>query len=303
LSETEDSRSDRGLTGYALACRRAGEPLVQCDGTWWREVGPCFFRPLLPFLDLPAGRAGLPSRSALGGCQYPSCAGGDPPNSYLAYLAFTDAHDYCLDHLRRGDRWEVRSAEKRLVIRPLSNSAEFKARAHPVYLEFQGRTRYRYLRSRVRKPEFDRWVDAEFADPGLVALGAWAGDSLVAVSLSRVVGEAWVYSSMFTSNDALRSHAASLMLHHVRCLAAAVDGVTMVFAGMRKAGRAGASVDAFYLQRGATIVRRSAVLRVNPLARWLLPRLRPELWGRLQGDFERAQKDRSQPARPRQSQP
>jgi hypothetical protein len=288
LPETEDSRSERGLTSYALACRRAGEPLVQCGRTWWREVGPCFFRPLLPFLGLPYGRVGLPSRSAFGGCQYPSCAGGDPPNSYLAYLAFTDVQDYCLDHLRRGDRWEVRSAEKRLVIRPLSNSAEFKARAHPVYLEFQGRTKYRYLQSRVRKPEFDRWVDAEFADPGLVALGAWAGDSLVAVSLSRVVGEAWVYSSMFTSNDALRSHAASLMLHRVRCLAAAVDGVTMVFAGMRKPRAAGASVDAFYLQRGATIVRRSAVLRVNPLARWLLTRFRPELWRQLQGNHDAA---------------
>ena len=287
IAALHERLSERGLAGYALACRRAGEPVVQCAGTWWREVRPCFFRPVLPFLDVASGRVDVPHRAALGGYQYPPSAGGDPPNSFLAYVAFADAQDYCLDHLRRGDRWKVRSAEKRFLIRPLSNNAEFKARAHPIYLEFHDRTQYGYLKKRVSKPQFDRWVDAEFTDPGLVALGAWAGDSLVAVSLSRVVGDAWVYSSSFASNDALHNNAASLMLHHVRCLAAAVDGVTIVFAGMQKPPAA-ASVDAFYLQRGATIVRRPAVLRVNPLARWLLPRFTPELWARLRGDFDAA---------------
>jgi hypothetical protein len=284
----DESLTTRGVASYALACRRAGQPLVQCGGTWWREVRPCFFRPILPFLDVLSIPVGLPYRSALGGCQYPSYPGGDPPNSFLAYLAFADARDYCLERLSPRLRRYVRSAERSFLIRPLSNTPEFKARAHRIYLQFHDRTKYRYLENRVRKPQFDRWVEAEFADPGLVALGAWAGDSLVAVGLSRVVGEAWVYSSFFASDDALRGHVANLMLHHVRSLAAAADGVTSVYCGMQKAGTAGASVDEFHLRRGAALIRRPAVLRVNPLARWMLFRLRPDIWGRLRGDTDTA---------------
>jgi hypothetical protein len=211
----------------------------------------------------------------------------------LGYIAFADARNYCLERLKHGRRWEVRSAQKNFVIRPFSNKAEFQAHAYPLYLEFHDRTKYGYLENRVRKPQFDRWADAEFVDAGLVALGAWAGDSLVAASLSRVVGEAWVYSSFFASNDALRSHVASLMLHHVRCLAATVDDVSFVFAGTQKPGGAGASVDAFYLHRGAMLVQRPAVLQVNPVAKWVMPRLTPNLWDQLRGDFDTDREVRS----------
>jgi hypothetical protein len=231
------------------------------------------------------GSLQVPYRAAFGGWQYPSYEGGNAPNSVLAYVAFADARNYSVQRLKHGRRWEVRSAEKCFAIRPFSNKAEFQAHAYPLYLEFHNRTKYGYLESRVRKSQFDRWADAEFADPGLVPLGAWEADSLVAASLSRVVGEAWIYSSFFASNDALRRHVASLMLHHVRGLAAKVDGVSFVFAGTQKSG-AGASVDAFYLHRGATLFQRPAVLQVNPLARWMLPRLTPNLWRKLRGDFD-----------------
>jgi hypothetical protein len=240
----------------------------------------------LPFLDVPAGAASLPFRSAFGGSQYPSYPGGDAPNSCFAYIAFANAREYSLKTLRRSHRWEVRSAEKKFDLRPLSGGAECKALGYPVYLEFHERTKYDYLEDRIRKPQFDRWVDAEFADPGLVALGAWAGGSLVAVSMSRVVGAAWLYSTFFASNDGLRGKVAGLMLHHVRGLAAAVDGVSMVFGGSQKLDAAGASVDAFYLHRGAALTRRPAVLRVNPLARWMLSRFRPAVWDALLGECD-----------------
>jgi len=275
----------RGLDEYALACRRSGQRLLRCGTTWWREVRPCFFRPFLPFLDVPSGSAGLPWRSALGGCQYPSGEGGPPPNSLLPYLAFEDAQGYSIQHLSPRLRRYVRAAERRYVIKPLMHSAEFKELAHPVYLEFHERTGYGYLDNRVRKPLFERWVDAEFADSGLVALGAWAGDSLVATGLSRVVGDAWVYSTFFATNDALHGHVANLMLHHVRTLASSVEGVATVYTGMQKFG-AGASVDAFYERRGAVMVRRPAVLRINPLAGWMLRLLKPDTWRRLRGDSD-----------------
>jgi hypothetical protein len=228
-----DALQSRGLDDYAAACRNVGQAVRRFGGTWWREIRPCFFRPLLPFLDVPSGPAGLPGRLVLGGCQYPASAGGAPANSVLAYLAFTEAEGYSLDSLPPRLRTYVRSSEKRFTVRRLSDRVEFKAHAHPIYVEFYNRTKYGYMKNRVRRSRFERWADAEFADPGLVALGAWAGESLVAVSLSRVVGDAWVYSSFFASDDALRGHVANLMLHRARCLAAEAAGVAMVFVGMQ----------------------------------------------------------------------
>jgi hypothetical protein len=227
--------------------------------------------------------SGLPSRAALGGWQYPAQEGGERPNSYLAYLAYADAPNYGLERLSRRHRRYVRLAQRRFLVRPLDR-AECKARAHPIYLEFHDRTGYDYLDCRVRTERFERWVDAEYGGQGLIALGAWAGNSLVAVSLSRRVGEAWVYCSFFAFDAAVNGHVADLMLHHIRGLAAAVDGVTMVYAGGLKP-RADASVDEFHLRRGATLVRRPAVLRVNPLARWMLGGFRPDLWRRVHGGF------------------
>jgi hypothetical protein len=290
LPETSETRTDTGLHSYALACRRAGDPLIQCGGTWWREVRPCFFRPFLPFLDVPSDRIGLPFRAILGGYQYPCCPGGGAPNSCLAYVAFEGANDYALDRLKPRLRGYVRSAQEQFAIRTFANSEEFKACAHPTYLEFYSRTNYGYQGSRTRKPAFDRWADAQFSDPGLVALGAWAGDLLVAASLSRVVGPVWVYSSFFASNEALRSQVANLMLHHARGQAAAA-GVTTFYAGMRKFGAAGESVDEFYLRRGATVVRRPAVLHVNPVIRLLLPSVSPGVWSHLRGDSSGTSED------------
>lgn len=273
----------RGLDDYALACQRVGQPVIRCAGSWWREVRPCFFRPLLPYLDQPAGPAHLPFRAIFGGCQYPAQADSEPPNSVFEYIAFPRAQEYSIKQLRHSHRSEVRSAEKRFIIGRIRDEEEFKARAHSVYLEFRARTRYEYLDGRIRKPVFDGWVEAEFGDPGLIALGAWRAGDLLAVTLSRIVGHAWVYSSFFASDEALRGHVAGLMLHHVRSLAAAEPGVTMVFGGAKKAAAVGASVDAFYLHRGAALATQATVLQVNPLAKWALMRFSPEVWARLSG--------------------
>jgi hypothetical protein len=272
----------RGLEGYALACRRVGQRVLPCGNTWWREVRPCFFRPILPFLDVPSGSVGLPRRAVLGGWQYPARGPLERPNSSLVYIAFLESGGYTIQRLHARLRSYVRSAERRFVVRRLSNGPDFKARAHPLYIQFYERTKYNYLASRLHRQGFDRWVDAEFGDPGLVALGAWDGDALAAVSLSRAVGNVWVYSSFFASNEAVRAHVANLLLHHVRGLAATDGGIDRVFVGMQKLGEQ-ASLDAFFLHRGAEYIRRPAILRVNPIAKWMLTHVRPDLWAQLRG--------------------
>lgn len=274
----------QGLENYGLASRRAGEKVICSEGQWWREVRPCFFRPILPFLSLCA-LSRLPERAAFGGCQYPSDATGEPPNSCLAYILFKDAEHYNLDCLSGRPKTYVRSAEKSFHVGPIVDRNLVKDQGHTVYVEFHRRTSYGYLGNRVSKPRFDQWVDAQFGDPGLIALGAWSGRTLVAVSLSRIVGDCWVYSSFFASDAAARAQVANLMIHHVRTLAAAGASVKSVFVGMSKAGTPAATVDEFYLRRGASVVRRPSVLRINPIARWLLPHLRPALWYRINGQM------------------
>jgi hypothetical protein len=287
MLSAEPRREFRGIDGFALACRRAGQSIVSGEGYWWREVAHCFFRPLLPYVGEWSVPPKLPRRVALGGCQYPSSRLDSTTTSALTYVSFPDAAAYHAEGLRHKHRAEIRAAQLSSVVRRISNADGLKA-AHPLYVQFHARTGYGYLAKRVRKPHFDRWVDAEFSDPGLVVLGAWRGESLVAVSLSRVVGRAWLYSSFFSSDDGLRSHSPALMLHEVRCLARDAEGVDFVFAGMQKFGTSGASVDSFYLHRGAVLVRRPAALRVNPLTRIILSRFRPDLWSRLRGFGEPA---------------
>jgi hypothetical protein len=152
-----------------------------------------------------------------------------------------------------------------------------------VYVEFQRRSGYDYLRRRVAREHFQCWAEDSLEHGGAIALGAWEGGNLVAASLSRAVESTWLYSTFFATTQALHHNVASLMLHHVRKVAAEHPGIERVFVGMRKAGLASESKDDFYLHRGAEVVVRPAVLWLNPLARAILMHHRPDLLDGLYG--------------------
>ncbi len=270
------------VEAFARASIREGQRIVQIEGTWWKEVRPCFYRTVIPFLPVGESRPRRPLLAACGAVQY-APYGDEPANSCLRHLAFEPAADYRLEQLKANRRWEVRSAAKLFELRAFRDAAEFGDRAHPVYVEFQARTGYGYLPERVQKDKFAAWAQAVFSDPGIIPLGLWQGDTLAAVSLSRIVEPLWIYSSFFARAEALRQHAASLMLHEVRQLAAQATGVRQVFVGMRKTGEAGEKVDSFYFLRGAVEVRTPTVLRINPLLAWSLARLKPSLLQQLRG--------------------
>lgn len=273
------------IDDYALACRREGQSLVKVDGIWWRAVRPCFYRPVIPFFPTPSPTPQVPARARWGAVQYAPPAVSEAANSHLHYVAFPDAQSYRLESLKPRRRLEVRAAMKCFQPRLFEDVAEFKATGHSVYLDFYQRSGYEYLAKRTRKVAFERWADAIFSDPGLIAIGLWAKGSLVSASLSRVVDDTWIYSSFFSTTEGLRNHAPSLMIHHVRELAATVDGVRRVFSGMRKNDEAGQKVDTFYLLRGAQVFSVPTVLRFNPLARWLLARVKPSLLEQMQGNL------------------
>lgn len=266
---------------YAHSLRTVGERLTDRDGIWWREVRPFFFRPLLPYTEVPGVLKAPNSRAKLGGYQYavpePAAA-----NSVMALLIFPGAGSYSLDQLNSDRRRGVRTAAKHFEVRPFADPHQFSVLAHPVYVSFYQRTHYRVYSARLDPGHFRQWANAIFSEPGSTVLGAFQGDSLAAVNISRVVGDTLHYSTFFATEDAMKRQVSSLMLHTVRALAAESGDIRQIFAGMRKSGRA-ESVDTFYLHRGCSLEAKPARLCLNPMVRLGLRVVQPHLLNRLTG--------------------
>ncbi len=254
---------------------------MEREGVWWREVRPFFFRPVLPFAVLSNEVAPPSFRASIGGFQYLVSAEA-AANSAMDFLVFRAADRYNLEELKAGRRWEVRSAAKRFVVRPIVEAREFAEAGHPIYVAFFERTGYSYLSQRVKRDRFRGWAEALFRDGGALVLGAFSGTEMVAASVSRRVDDTLLYSTFFARYEAMRHHVSSLMLHAVREAARDHREIRTVFAGMRKSGQA-RSVDEFYLLRGATIETRPARLCVNAAASIILRIVRPTLLRRLKG--------------------
>ena len=275
-------RTPPALDGYARITALEGGVVFQAGDCWWRKVRPFFYRPLLPLCELPEACPPPSWPARLGGFQFltpPSAA----HNSTMAFLVFPDASAYALARLPHSRRWEVKFAQRHYAVRPLLDLAEFQHQAYPVYVDFYHRTRYGYFSRRLNRDVFHRWVEALFAPGDALIRGAFAADRLQAVSIARAIAGTVYYHTFFCHTEALPGHVASLLLHHVREEAAHLPGITQVFAGMKKYG-AGASVDSFYLHRGAQVVRRPAVLRLSPLSRLLLRGASPHLLRQLVGE-------------------
>lgn len=263
------------LAEYARAMRAEGAKVAGHGDSWWRQVRPFFWRPLLPFAAIPRAER-VPSLSArLGGYQHvvPS---GARSNSVMQFLIFRDAKAYDLAALKSARRWEVRRAAKMFSVRPVTDLTEFLSPAHRVFVSFYERTRYGYLTDRLAPSRFAAWAKTLLSAPGTSIYGAYAGRDLVAVNVTRVVDDTLIYSSFFARWEAMQQHVSSLMLHAVRTAAAERGDVERVFAGMRKSGAA-QSIDRFYLLRGCAIETRPALLHLNPLIGWLTRLLPPDL--------------------------
>ncbi|MGA4578921.1 hypothetical protein [Limisphaera sp. VF-2] len=261
--------------------RAMGARIVESGGVFWRRVRPLFYRPLIPFEVLDPAAVRPPLAARWGAWQY---AVGDPgrANGSIACLMFQNAADYSLESMDKKRRWEVRRAQHEFRVRPLTEVHEL-LRAHPVFAEFQQRTGYHYRADRVRPDRYRAWAEKVFEHPKVRVLGAFDSSGIQAVGIVQRVADALLYATFFATDAALRKQVASLMLHVVRELAAATSGVHRVHAGLRKQG-ADASVDQFYLLRGAEVVTLPAFCRIHPLLAWGLERFRPDLKKRLLGE-------------------
>jgi hypothetical protein len=265
---------------YAAYERSMGATVVESDGIYWRRVRPGFYRPLLVFEPLNHLVVRPPCGAVWGGWQYTVCSR-EWANGSIGFLFFDDIAGYDLDCLDKKRRWEVRTAERLFTVRALKGPEELTA-AHPLYVDFQRRTGYKYRADRLDPACFAQWARQVFQHPGVMVLGAWQEDRLRAVSILQRVERTLVYATFFASGDALRRHVASLMLHSIRLLGCHLERVTRIYAGLRKCGKE-KSVDEFYLQRGCELVMLPARLHVHSVTGWLLRTFRPSLWRRLLG--------------------
>ena len=257
-----------------------GQSIIPANGMYWRRVRPCFYRPLLTFQEYQPGLVKPSAMALLGGFQHVV-----PPeekaNSCLNLLMFEDAEAYSLDCLDYNRKRQAKLAAKQFVIQPITDINEFKQKAYPVYLSFYERTRYQYGSQRREEPCFSSWADALFRISNLVILGGYRNGELGGISVSLLVEDTLCYATFFCNAESLRLGLSDLMLHYMREAVAEEQCAKQIFAGLYKGGN---GLDDFYLLRGCKLVRKPALLHLNPLAAFLLKRFLPEQYARLRGD-------------------
>ena len=266
-----------------------GQRIIAVNGTYWGQVRPLFYRPLLTYQEYQPGLVIPPSLSLLGGFQH-AVPPAEKGNSCLNLLMFEKAEAYSLDCLDYNRKRQAKLAAKKFIIRPITDITEFKQKAYPVYLSFYERTRYQYGSQRTKQGYFSRWADALFRISNLVILGGYHNGELGGVSLSLLVEDSLCYATFFCNIESLRLGLSDLMLHFVREAVAEGQYAKQIFAGLYKGGK---GLDDFYLLRGCKLVKKPALLHINPVAKALLMRFLPEQYARLRGDIKDAQDDRA----------
>lgn len=275
-----------GIDDLARLEIRNGARLTRVGNRWWRMVRPCFYRPLFPFEEIPSVTPlRYPMASKIGGVQHLVPAG-TPANSYMNFLLSDQPQSYSRDALGKTFRYQLRKAESRFAVRPITCASEFAIKGYPVYAEFLNRTGFSYRTDRIRYANFQAWAETLLRFPVLV-LGAYRydqrsslqGDGLVAISVSYAVEDVVFYATFFAEDTAMRAHVSDLMLNSVRESAAALPQAKYFYASMATGG----GHDTFYLLRGLKLQKRPSVLRANGVSLFLLRNFAANRYSRLLG--------------------
>jgi hypothetical protein len=262
-----------------------GERVLQANGVFWRQVRPCFYRPILPYQEYPPGSVSGPVMAGLGGFQH-AAPSGARTNSFLNLLIFEDLKSYSVGDLKGNDRREIKNAAETFTISLVTNVMEFKTQAYPVYRSFYERTKYEYKSERRYEDNFSKWADLLFQHSKVIVLGAYGKNrQLVAIGVWLLVQDTLIYSMFFCETESLKKHVPGLMLHAMRETASGCPGIKQIYIGNIKSSPA-SGVDKFYLARGCKLVRKPAWLQLNPLTAFVLKRFSPGQYGRLIGDIK-----------------
>jgi len=266
---------------FAKAVGLLGPKILRVGDTFWSEVRPCFYRPLLLLREYSKDSLKPPMRAKLGGMQY-AVSDLCSANSFLNILIFSDTQRYTIASLDKNRRRQVKLAAQEFEVRRIADQEHFIRDAHPVYLSFQERTRYKVGEKRKDPAYFAWWARAIFSLPHVLVLGGYRDGRLGGVSLSYLIDDSVYYATFFCDDASLESYLSDLMLHTVRLAAAQDPSIRRVYVGMYKGIK---GLDDFYTHRGARLFRQPARLEINPVVDLLLKRSMPRQYAQLRGQL------------------
>jgi hypothetical protein len=265
---------------YAAMERDLGAKVVDCDGVFWRQVRPFFYRPILPTQGFPGSQISRPFGWP-NGFQF-VLADKSAANSQLNFIMLDGLRDYSGEQLGRRRKQLVRAASQIFQVRPLRNLNEFKEQGFRAYRSFYNRTGYAHRADRKDERTFHEWAEKVFSNPKVILLGGYGAEGLVGVSRSYLVGGTLVYATLFCETEALKKNIGELMLHELRMLAAGDVRIAEIYVRNYQAGN---SLDQYYLLRGGKLVSKPArlVLRagVGAALKLLVPRQHAMLTGKV----------------------
>ena len=266
---------------YASHEQNLGLKISRIGDVAWRRVRPFFYRPLYAMQEIDPHQVSGPGGAMFGAFQH-AVPRGARANSYLNYLIFDQLSVYSLASLNSERRRRIKRATGAFSMGRLADVEKYKHEAYPLYLDFVRRTGYGVGSHRQGEAGFARWAENLFQLREVVVLGAYREGKLAGVSTSFRFNRTLFCATLICAADSLAYHLPDLMLHVIRENAAQCSGLTEIFSGMYHGNT---SLDAFYFERGARILRKPAWLKMNPIGRSVLKALRPEIVCHLLGDL------------------
>jgi hypothetical protein len=269
------------VSEYARVQSLRGHRTVQVGSTFWKEVRPHFYRPLLSYVSLDPKLVMAP-RQSFGGYQY-AVGPEEDANSSINFRVFDDCASYSLASQGREYRRLVRAGTKVFDVRPIRNAADLGEMAHKVYLSFYQRTQYGHMAGRVKRQVFDCWIESMFSCPKTIVIGAYAERELRSLTICYWIADLLLYDTSFSDTDSLKLHVSDLMLHVVREMATPQPGIRKIIAGLYGGGT---GADKFDLLRGGKVERRPARFVIQPaMGVPVLQALWPSRYRKLVGNF------------------
>jgi hypothetical protein len=264
---------------YAALERAYGATVMEMGNIWWVEIRRRFYRPLLPFQRYSI-RCVKNAFHRLAFFQH-AVDEGEPSNSYLNPLVFSDVRDYSWNTLRDNVRTHIKKAVKaNIIVSRIVDEAEFREKAYPVYVSFHSRTKYGFAASRTEHDGFSKWAHELFQFPEVVVLGAFAGEELLCIEISCLVENTLILKSLITSDNALKFGAADLVLHYCRLGAREQADINQIFCGTLSEN---SSLNRYKLERGAQVLTLPASLHLHPIVLCAVKKTRPKIYSRLCG--------------------
>lgn len=246
---------------YALYQRSLGLKVEKRNDVWWAEVRPYFFRPLICLAEVDPEATRYPVKSHIGGFLHtvPPAA---TANADMNFFIYDDLQRYSLGQLKEKHRYITRKGIRNFEARQLTDVGKFIDGAYEPYLSFFARTRYQYKKERLDRASFIDWSEKLFGDDRVMVVGAYRMNKLAAIDVSCQVEDLVIDEIFFSNNESLDLKVTDFLLHTLRETAASSDAA-YIFRGLPSGHR---TLDESKLTRGCKVMRKPALLRINPLA-------------------------------------